>query len=59
MTICIEPMINQGVKDVFLDDNGWAVYTADHKKSAHFELMVAVKKGKPEILSTFEFIENK
>lgn len=58
MVICIEPMINQGVKDVYLDDNGWAVYTADHKKSAHFELTVAVKKGAADILSTFAFIEN-
>jgi len=58
MVICIEPMINQGVKDVYLDDNGWAVYTADHKKSAHFELTVAVKKGEPDVLSTFAFIEN-
>lgn len=59
MTICIEPMVNRGVKDVYLDDNGWAVYTADHKNSAHFELTVCVKKGKPLVLSTFEFIENK
>lgn len=58
MVICIEPMINQGVKDVYLDDNGWAVYTADHKKSAHFELTIAVKKGAADVLSTFAFIEN-
>ncbi|MDD2595707.1 MAG: type I methionyl aminopeptidase [Bacteroidales bacterium] len=58
MVICIEPMINAGVKDVYLDDNGWGVITQDHKNSAHFELMVAVKHGTPEVLSTFEFIEN-
>lgn len=58
MVICIEPMINRGVKDVYLDDNGWGVHTADRMNSAHFELTVAVKKGKPEILSTFDFIEN-
>lgn len=59
MVICIEPMINMGVKDVYLDDNGWAVHTADNKKSAHFEFMVAVKHGEPQVLTTFEFIENK
>ncbi|MCF0165228.1 MAG: type I methionyl aminopeptidase [Bacteroidales bacterium] len=59
MVICIEPMINSGVKDVYLADNGWGVYTADHKKSAHFELMVAIRHGAPEILSTFDFIEGK
>ncbi|MCK9625678.1 MAG: type I methionyl aminopeptidase [Bacteroidales bacterium] len=58
MVICIEPMINAGTRDVYLNDNGWEVLTQDHKKSAHFELMVAVKHGTPEILSTFEFIEN-
>ena len=55
--ICIEPMINQGVKDVYLDDNGWGVYTADHKKSAHFEMMVVIKKGAAERLTTYEYIE--
>lgn len=59
MVICIEPMINAGRKEVFLADNGWAVSTADRKNSAHFEFMVAVRKGQPEILTTFEYIENK
>ncbi len=58
MVICIEPMVNAGGKEVYLDENGWAVRTVDGRKSAHFELMVAIKKGAPEILSTFEFIEN-
>lgn len=57
MVICIEPMINAGAKDVYLDDNGWGVVTSDHKKSAHFELTVAIRKGEPDVLSTFEFIE--
>lgn len=58
MVICIEPMVNAGSREVYLDDNGWAVRTVDGRKSAHFEQMVAIKKGAPEILSTFEFIEN-
>ncbi len=57
MVICIEPMVNSGGREVYLDENGWAVRTVDGKKSAHFELMVAVRKGAPEILSTFDFIE--
>ena len=59
MTICIEPMINAGSRNVYLAKNGWEVHTADRKKSAHYELTVVVRKGAPEILSTFEFIENK
>ena len=58
MTICIEPMINAGLKNVYLAKNGWAVHTADHKNSAHYELTVVVRKGQAEQLSTFEFIEN-
>ena len=52
-----EPMINAGVKSVYLDRNGWAVHTSDHKKSAHYELTVVVRKGRAEQLSTFDFIE--
>lgn len=57
MVICIEPMINAGSRSIFMHDDGWTVSTVDRKKSAHFELTVAIKKGKPDILSTFEFIE--
>lgn len=57
MTICIEPMINAGNRGVYLARNGWAVHTSDHKKSAHFELTVVVRKGQAELLSTFDFIE--
>lgn len=57
MTICIEPMITTGNRNVYLARNGWAVHTTDHKKAAHFELTVVVRKGKAEQLSTFDFIE--
>ena len=58
MTLCIEPMITAGKKDVYLARNGWAVHTCDHKKAAHFELTVVVRKGRAQQLSTFDFIEN-
>ncbi len=58
MTICIEPMITAGSRNVYLARNGWAVHTADHKKAAHYELTVVVRKGKAEQLSTYDFIEN-
>ena len=56
MVICIEPMINAGVKEVYIQDNNWGVATEDGKKSAHFEFTVAVKKGEPQILTTFDYI---
>lgn len=58
MVICIEPMINAGKKEIYLHEDGWAVSTVDKKNSAHFEFMVAVKHNAPEILTTFEYIEN-
>ena len=57
MTICIEPMITAGNRNVYLARNGWAVHTSDHKKAAHFELTVVVRKGRAEQLSTYDFIE--
>jgi len=35
----------------------WTVVTADGLPSAHFEHDVAIVNGKPEILSTFAYIE--
>ena len=58
LVICIEPMINAGGRGVYLARNGWAVHTADHRKSAHFELTVVVRHGKAEQLSTFDYIES-
>lgn len=58
LVVAIEPMINLGTKDVEQADDGWTVITVDKKPSAHYEHNVAVIDGKPEILSTFDFIEN-
>jgi methionyl aminopeptidase len=57
MVICIEPMINIGTKHVYQENDGWTIKTYDHKPSAHFELTVAIGKGKPQLLSTFKYIE--
>jgi len=57
MTICIEPMINQGTRDVVQEKDGWTIRTKDRKLSAHFEYAVAVGKDKPDILTTFDYVE--
>ncbi len=59
LVVAIEPMINLGTKDVEQSSDGWTVVTKDKKPSAHFEHNIAVINGKPEILSTFDFIELK
>jgi len=57
MVICIEPMINMGTKYTSTDSDGWTVRTGDGKPSAHFEYAVTAREGKPDLLSTFEYIE--
>ena len=57
MCIAIEPMINMGGRKVIFENDGWTVRTKDRKPSAHFEHTVAIRNGKADILSTFEFIE--
>ena len=57
LVIAIEPMINLGTERVVQAEDGWTIITADRKVSAHFEHDVAVVNGKPEILSTFDYID--
>ncbi len=56
LTIAIEPMINMGTEKIRQLKDGWTILTGDKLPSAHFEHNVAVVNGKPEILSTFDYI---
>lgn len=51
MTMCIEPMINEGTAKVKFLKDGWTVKTGDGKLSAHFEHTIAVTAGGPVILT--------
>jgi methionyl aminopeptidase len=57
MVICIEPMINLGSRHLFFEKDGWTTRTLDRKHSAHFEHALAIRRGKADILSSFEYIE--
>jgi methionyl aminopeptidase len=57
MVLAIEPMINLGKKEIIQEKDGWTVKTKDGMPSAHFEHTIAINKGTPDILSTFEYIE--
>lgn len=57
MVLAIEPMINLGTRSVMQERDGWTIRTSDRKYSAHFEHTIAVRKGKAEILTTFDYIE--
>ncbi len=54
MTICIEPMVNLGTKDVQVLQDGWTVVTKDKRLSAHFEHMVLITEDGCEIMTTLK-----
>ncbi|MDR0573627.1 MAG: type I methionyl aminopeptidase [Tannerella sp.] len=57
MCICIEPMINMGTWHVVFERDGWTVRTKDHQYSAHFEHCIAIRPEGPQILSSFDYLE--
>lgn len=57
MCIAIEPMITMGDRQIWLLPDRWGIVTRDGKPAAHFEHTIVIRKGKAEILSTFEEIE--
>jgi methionyl aminopeptidase len=54
MTLAVEPMVNTGVADIKVLDDGWTVVTADGKPSAHYENTILITDGEPEILTVCE-----
>lgn len=51
MTLAIEPMVNVGVPDVKVLEDGWTAVTVDGKWSAHFEHTIVITESGPEILT--------
>lgn len=56
MVVAIEPMVNKGTHRIRQHRDGWTITTRDNEPSAHFEHDVALVDGKPELLSTFDYI---
>jgi len=57
MVIAIEPMITMGEKDIVMEKDEWTCRTADKSISAHYEHDIAITNNVPDILSSFEKIE--
>lgn len=52
MVFTIEPMVNMGTNEIYIDDdNGWTAYTRDKKPSAQWEVTIAVTEEGYEILA--------
>ncbi len=57
MCIAIEPMITMGDRKIYMMPDRWTIRTRDGKLAAHFEHTMAIRKGKAEVLSSFDEIE--
>ena len=57
MCIAIEPMITMGDRSIWLAPDRWAIRTRDRSCAAHYEHTVVVRRGRAEILSSFDEIE--
>ncbi len=57
LVIAIEPMVNMGKKDVRVAKDEWTIITKDKLPSAHYEHTITVKKGKADILSNHQMVE--
>jgi methionyl aminopeptidase len=52
MILTVEPMINAGKRDIFVDAaNEWTVYTHDRSLSAQWEHTILITENGPEILT--------
>jgi methionyl aminopeptidase len=51
LVLALEPMVNLGTDEVYLDRDGYTFKTRDHKKSAHFEHTILITEGKAEIIT--------
>ncbi len=52
--LAIEPMVNSGTFHVRTANDGWTIYTADKRPSAHFEHTVIIDDKKPVVLTYFD-----
>lgn len=51
MVVAIEPMLNEGGREILFDNDDYTVRTADGSRSAHFEHTLIITKDGPEILT--------
>lgn len=51
MVIAVEPMLNLGTHEIYMEDDGWTIKTDDGLPSAHFEHTVLVTKDGYVILT--------
>lgn len=51
MVLALEPIVNEGSPDLYMEDDGYTYKTQDGGRSAHFEHSIVITDGDPEILT--------
>jgi methionyl aminopeptidase len=51
MTLAIEPMLTLKGEEIYMDEDGWSIYTKDQSLACHFEHTILVTKDGYEILT--------
>ena len=51
MTICIEPMVIAGNREILELDDGWTIVSEDGTNGAHYENTILITENEPEILT--------
>ena len=51
MTICIEPMVIAGSREIMELDDGWTIVSRDGSNGAHYENTILITENDPEILT--------
>ena len=51
IVLAIEPMVNMGTKEIFVQSDHWTIVTQDGQPSAHFEHTVAITDNGPVVLT--------
>ncbi len=51
MVLAVEPMLNFGTADIYIQDDDWTIVTADYKPSGHYEHTIIVTSDGYEILT--------
>ena len=54
MTFTIEPMLNEGGREVFQREDGWTIETVDGRRSAQWEDTVLITESGVELLTTYD-----
>ncbi len=59
MVIAVEPMVNIGTREVYMDDeDGWSIYSEDGSLAAHFEFTIAITEDGPRVLTPWHEANN-